>query len=349
MAAGPSGWPPGCPDGQTPDVDIRTIEGTQAFVVIDLPQADRALGVVRSARKILRDGAVLLARTETYRLAALELPAGGASVGISIGDGDRDEVVASAVAGLVPDAEAGRLLLDPAKGVDEDDLRPLRDVDPRPDALWAHGTALAGASAAGAGGAALGGWEGRTIALERTDPVSVAFAGAAQAAGARLVAVGTGSGSVALAEGTAAADLTGDVAGLGTADERPIWAVAADVVAVGSKPGVVDHDVAADLAAGVLVPTGPVPVTARGLAVARGGGCAVLPDFVTLGGPAQALLADADETGVDDLLRRAADDAAGLIAGVLDHPEGPLLGACERAEAFLATWVDELPFGRPLA
>jgi hypothetical protein len=26
-----------------------------------------------------------------------------------------------------------------------------------------------------------------------------------------------------------------------------------------------------------------------------------------------------------------------------------LLGACEQAEAFLGTWVDELPFGRPIA
>jgi hypothetical protein len=33
----------------------------------------------------------------------------------------------------------------------------------------------------------------------------------------------------------------------------------------------------------------------------------------------------------------------------MDHPSGPLLGACEQAEAFLATWCDELPFGRPLA
>jgi hypothetical protein len=39
---------------------------------------------------------------------------------------------------------------------------------------------------------------------------------------------------------------------------------------------------------------------------------------------------------------------AALTAEVLAHAEGPVLGACIRAEAFLGTWVDELPFGRPI-
>ena len=337
--------------GQTPGVEIRTLDGTDAFVVVDLPEADRAIGVVRSARKILRDGAVLLARSQTYQLAALELPASGASVGVNVGDGDRDAVVAAAAGALVAEVEQGRLLLDPAKGVTAEDLAPLRAVDPRPTAWWDLGTELAGASAAATAGAALGSLDGRRVALEQTDPVSLAFAAAAEAAGARLVAVGTGAGSVELAEGTSAADLAvADPAQLGTPDaDRPVAAVEVDVLAVASRPGAVDHEVASGLAAGVLVPTGPVPVTARGLAVARRGGCVVLPDFVALGGPLQALLADADDVGHDALRTRAATDAAAVVAEVLDHPEGPLLGACERAEAFLAGWADALPFGRPLA
>jgi hypothetical protein len=38
----------------------------------------------------------------------------------------------------------------------------------------------------------------------------------------------------------------------------------------------------------------------------------------------------------------------GALGEVLPHEQGPLLGACLRAEAYLATWRDELPFGRPL-
>ena len=33
----------------------------------------------------------------------------------------------------------------------------------------------------------------------------------------------------------------------------------------------------------------------------------------------------------------------------LASKHGPFLGACHTAEAFLSTWQDELPFGRPLA
>ena len=47
--------------------------------------------------------------------------------------------------------------------------------------------------------------------------------------------------------------------------------------------------------------------------------------------------------------RSVGDQVGGAVREVHGHDEGPLLGACERAEAFLATWQDELPFGRPLA
>ena len=43
------------------------------------------------------------------------------------------------------------------------------------------------------------------------------------------------------------------------------------------------------------------------------------------------------------------DEAAALMAGALNSDDGPFLGACYAAEAFLSTWQDELPFGRPLA
>ena len=43
------------------------------------------------------------------------------------------------------------------------------------------------------------------------------------------------------------------------------------------------------------------------------------------------------------------DEAERVIDEVRGHGEGPVMGACLRAEAFLRTWRDELPFGRPLA
>ena len=33
----------------------------------------------------------------------------------------------------------------------------------------------------------------------------------------------------------------------------------------------------------------------------------------------------------------------------LAHDDGPLLAGCYQAEAYLRTWREQLPFGRPLA
>ncbi|MBL6926951.1 MAG: hypothetical protein ISR43_06965, partial [Acidimicrobiia bacterium] len=104
-----------------------------------------------------------------------------------------------------------------------------------------------------------------------------------------------------------------------------------------SKMGAIDHLVAARLDCSVVVPTGPLPLTARAVAVCRQRGILALPDFVTTCGP---LIEDSS---------LVAETVSAIIGEVLEHPDGPLLGACERAEEFLATWQENLPFGRPMA
>jgi hypothetical protein len=121
-----------------------------------------------------------------------------------------------------------------------------------------------------------------------------------------------------------------------------------DVLFTGSKMGAVDHKGAAFVAAKAVVPTGAIPVTAKALAALRRAGCVTLPDFVVLVGP---LLAAWGDAGAEAAALEAAtrETVAGILGEVAAHPDGPLLGACERAEAFLRTWRDTLPFGRPLA
>ncbi|HJL88928.1 MAG TPA: hypothetical protein QF905_01195 [Acidimicrobiales bacterium] len=113
--------------------------------------------------------------------------------------------------------------------------------------------------------------------------------------------------------------------------------VACDLLFCGSKVGAVDHLAAARLGCSVVVPTDALQLTARAVAVCRQRGIAALPDFITTCGP---LVADSED---------AATTAASIITEVGDHPDGPFLGACERAESFLAGWQDHLPFGRPMA
>lgn len=106
---------------------------------------------------------------------------------------------------------------------------------------------------------------------------------------------------------------------------------AADLLFVGSGAGAVDHDNADRLGAKIVVPTVRLAVTTRALAMCSRREVSVLPDFVVLAAPLAGI-----------------DEATAVLAEVLDHADGPVLGACERAEAFLGTWQDELPFGRPI-
>lgn len=298
----------------------RTIKlsGTDAFVVVDLDGAEASSGPVRRARKVLPGGVRDLARSQTYTYAALGMRRGGASAGINAVDADRAEAVAAFVehaAALVADRT---YLPDPAKGVDEADLAPLRAADPRSrsGAFAAECEAL---SAVAAAEAAIG-LDGRTAVIE-------------------------GAGSCGPALAAALAERGATVA----ESNSETWASApVDIVFAGSKMGAVNHGSAESLQARLLVPSGKLPFTAKALAVCRRRGIGALPDFVTLAGSTIAAWSD-PETADDEVRSAVAATVTELVAETADHPDGPFLAACYAAESFLATWQDELPFGRPLA
>lgn len=298
----------------------RTIKlsGTDAFVVVDLDGAEASSGPVRQARKVLPGGVRDLARSQTYTYAALEMRRGGASAGINAVDADRAEAVAAFVdqaAALVADRT---YLPDPAKGVDEADLAPLRAADPR----------------------------GRSGAFAAECEVLSAVAAAEAAIGLdRRTAVIEGAGSCGPALAAALAERGATV----VSTDPESWASApVDMVFAGSKMGAVNHGSAESLQARLLVPCGRLPFTAKALAVCRRRGVLALPDFVTLAGSTIAAWSD---PGTDDEDVRSAVTATvtELVAETADHSDGPFLAACYAAESFLATWQDELPFGRPLA
>ena len=112
--------------------------------------------------------------------------------------------------------------------------------------------------------------------------------------------------------------------------------------------GIVNHGVAEGLKCRALVPSGRLAYTSKALAVCRRTGIAAVPDFVALAGATVAAWSSPD-TGDDELRAEVASTVAALMADALESDDGPFLGACYAAEAFLTTWQDELPFGRPLA
>jgi glutamate dehydrogenase/leucine dehydrogenase len=77
-------------------VRIQKLTSTDAFIAFDLDDAP-AVGVTRLARKVLQDGAELLARSTTYAFASFGIEMGGASAGINAEGDGRDAAVAAFV------------------------------------------------------------------------------------------------------------------------------------------------------------------------------------------------------------------------------------------------------------
>ena len=340
---------------------LHKFSEVDAFVALDLNGAEAASGPVRWARKILQGGAKDLARSQTYTYAALQMRRSGASAGINAEGSARAEAVAAFVAETAALVAEGTYLPDAAKGVSDQDLAPLRDGDPRnADRLDAFGSQCDGLSAAAAADAAVG-LDGRTAVVEGFSASGPALAEAVVQRGGRVVGLATAEGSLDSADGfdpealAEAWSAHGDkalsalaIAGDGLDESSALWNLDADVVFAGSKMGVVHHGVTEGLQCRALVPSGRLAFTSKALAVCRRDGITAVPDFVALAGSTIAAWSTPD-TGDDEVRAEVASTVAALMEEALTSDDGPFLGACYAAEAFLSTWQDELPFGRPLA
>jgi hypothetical protein len=179
------------------------------------------------------------------------------------------------------------------------------------------------------------------LGLEPPDPTLLVH-GALAAAGAALgtlvgktVAV-VGAGPIVDAAKLAASDR-----GATVADEAGLD-IAADALFVAGKAGVVDHQAAESVKASVVVPLTPLPVTAKAYAAFGRAGIVYVPDFIALAAP---LLEQFDPSASATPAERVRNTMHELVS------EGPNAwrAAVDRAETFLSTWQDALPFGRPLA
>ncbi|HZM31822.1 MAG TPA: hypothetical protein VFB77_15095 [Acidimicrobiales bacterium] len=224
---------------------VDQLSGTDGFVVYDLRDAATAVGIVRLAPKVLRDGAELLARSVTYAFASFGVAGhGGASGAVNAKPEAREDAVAAFVDEVRDRAEAGSLTLAPGTGLTEADLAPLGWTAPDP-AVVAAG-ALAAARVAGP-------TDWRTAAVAGAGPVAEAATAQLAEAGATVV------------DGRMDAEC--------------------DVLFVAGKAGVLDHDTAAAVQARTVVPLTPAPVTARAFAVLRKADRVVIPDFLSTAAP----------------------------------------------------------------
>lgn len=256
-------------------MEFLKLTSTDAFIVFDLGDAP-AVGVVRQAPKVLKDGAELLARSTTYAAASFGLLVGGASAGINAKPDDRDAALAAFVEEVTPLVESGRWLPGPGVGIATDDLAGLARAEERNAAF---DQTAAGESAVAAALGALGSLDGKQVAIVGNGPVTEAAAASASANGA-------------------------------SPQPQAAFDTACDVLFVAGKAGVLEHDLAATVRARVVVPLTPVPVTARALAGLARAGIVVVPDFLATAAPLLAAI----DAGGGDAMTRVHDAVAALAS-----------------------------------
>ena len=327
-------------------MQIHKLTTVDAFVVFDIEGATNATGTVRAGDKILASTATELARCTTYAYASLHTEKSGASAGINAPESVRDEAVDKFVAEIESLVADGTFLPDHNRVVTNDDLAPLRPHDPRlaidDDAVIAQ----AGLDALDALGREMA--DGRA-AIEGFGAASLPLLAQLTRLDARIVAVSTPKGTATNTAGFASTELHDALTAHGddcvnhlggeVVPTNRIFGVDAEVLFVGSRLGVVNDRSAPFIRARTVVPTGPSPVTAKGFAILQHANIELVPDFVVMAAPLAAAWQMGDPTSM----------VAGIVHEIVDDEEGLYLAACRRAEAFLRTWCDRLPFGRPLA
>ena len=301
---------------------LTKLTSTDAFVVVDLPDAP-ASGVVRRARKILQSSAADLARSATYTFGAFGMQRSGASAGINAEGDAIDGAIEAFSTEIGPKVESGELHLEAGKGLETDQLASLRDLSST--GAFGGSPELLSAGVVAATAWAVGGdLRGRTVAIEGHKQAPAQLHAALGNAGATVV----------------------DVWGVG---EKPwlVWGAEVDAILAGSKPGTLTHQGTEFITAKAIVPWGPLPVTTKAFAQLRkAGDVTVVPDFVSTAGYLIGGLLDGDEGDVTSLV---VEKILGVLTEAATHPDGVLLGACHLAEAFIETWQEKKPFGRPLA
>ncbi len=342
---------------------LRKLSSTDAFIVSDLEDV-ACFGIVRSAPKILQGGAENLARSMTYSFATFEMKYGGASGGINAGADERSQAIESFVEEIQDEIRAGNLGLDPGKGIGVGGFDNLSPIDSRnqirfatyeKDPLHIYLSGLGPVECADH----LLGVEGKTIAIEGFGAHSVVMAELLEERGAKIVGVSTLSGSVSTPDGIAADELREHwgtsgadfVLGEGEDEVDPAWKIfqcGADVLFAGSKMGAINHTTAEKLEIEALVPHQPLPFTAKALAVLQKKNCVVVPDFVPVAGPLFSYWVD-EGIEISDIVSQVSSEMRAALDETAGNDDGLFLGSCYRAEAFLSSWQESLPFGRPLA
>ena len=342
-------------------VENRKLQSVNGFLLRDLPDAECSVGPVRLGAKLLVSNATNYARELSYAFALLEQRRGGMTIGLKVDPADREAAVASLAEELAEDFAVGQLVVDPGLRMAAEDLAPLSGGDPRnpilgdsrADGLFSEELNALGAAVVGD---KMVGLAGRAVAIEGLSGLGVAIAREVELLGGAVKRVSTAKGCVS--GDHTAADLAAAVehhgvdapASLGEVDKP--WSVwrssGVDLIFCGSSPGALSAAGAPSVGTTAVVTTGVAPVATKALAMLKAEGADVAPAFLASLG-VHAVAFDSSITTHDAARATTARVVAGVCDELSGSSDGMFVAACLRAEAFMGTWAEELPFGRPMA
>jgi glutamate dehydrogenase (NAD(P)+) len=317
------------------------------WVIFDLEDAP-CFGAVTAGPWVMQNNGKLYARSGTYKLALAGVKAGGGAGGIKVDNEQRADGVATFVAGALELAQEGRFHADPGWNVGRDDLDPLAAHDPRNPVARAHTAELLAASAQVVAERAAGHLDGATVVLADLGPAGLALARRLLDAGAKLTGIEHRKGAVVDPAGIDADRLAAIAGGqeAPTGESGAARSSEADVYVAPGSIRAVEYGETDGIGARALMAVNDVVVTPRALHALRRRGVEVWPEIVSTLGPTVAEHAEAEDLAA--LERLVQERTAAVLDEAAADEEGPVLGACRVAEAFLSTWQPSLPFGRPM-
>lgn len=341
-------------------METRQLETTTGFVIYDLPGAENYVGQARLGAKLAPGNATMLVRHQTYVFAALEQQRSGATVGFKVTPDDAADAISAAAGELADELESQKLLTSPGLRLDRDKLAPFLQHDQRNPITnddrdgVSFEEELLGLGAATAAASASGGLDGKKVAIEGFSNSGLAIAREVERQGGSVARITTAKGCVSgsfdaatladawMGAGPACVEQLGDVG-------KPweIWKGDVDALFVGSKPGAMSGEGAGSVGDTPVIATSAAAISSKALAVLRASGGNTTADFVSNVGPALAWWA-ADDAGHDTLRSLTTSTVEDLMNETAGHADGSFMAACYKAESFLRSWQDELPFGRPL-
>jgi glutamate dehydrogenase/leucine dehydrogenase len=347
-------------------MEVVRLRNVDAFVIFDLDDAPHNAGGTRLAPDVTEKEGALLARAMTYKFAVLGHPLGGAKGLVRATADERATAMARYCDEIRPLVESRRFATGPDLGTYEADFVSLRPANWEPHVVnstvdgVAFEDVLTGFGVAVAADVALGGLDGRTVALEGFGKVGAGVAREITRRGGSVVAVSTVEGCVADPDGLDLDELWEARAAHGdqlvsALDRRclpreALFEIDADVLVPGARVGVLDEQRAARVAARAVVPAANVPYTAAGLAALRDRGITTHADFVCNAAAVVGYTSPASASQ-QDVLARVDRTITDLVRAFAADTRGPFAAARATAEEFLQSWgpAGRLSPGPPLA